>query len=244
MRVSQGLCPRNRYRRPMDDAARVLAATRGEIDDVVPSSLRELLDARLRNAAMTPGVLTQCSARTTGREYDAGELDQHAAGVQLIYEGLHFTRTLSRSPPWEDERGATREDLHVLAANVLVARGLAALAHTEAARTAIETVRAFGRHEITRAVGCPESGPEDHALEADVFELAIVTGTAAVGAPPPTEAGAFATELARSFERELPAASELLSEPVVEELAGLVAGCARRPAGPEDTWADGEGRDP
>jgi len=163
----------------MDDAAAVRDAARAVLEDVEPPRLRELLGIRIQEAAVTPGVLTRMSARAAGGQ-DAADLDCRVAGVQLIYEGLSLTRSIARSPPWE--RDATDEaDLTVLVANVLVARGFYLLARTEAADTAVECVRAFGRDETT-AEGDPDRDVGPGALETDLFELAIVSGASTVGA--------------------------------------------------------------
>lgn len=91
----------------------------------------------------------------TGCASDA--LLTHAAGVQLIYEGLRLTRTLAHDEPWlepetaADGDAASDGDLEILAADILVARGFYLLARTDAAGTAVRTVQSFG-HDQTRRV--------------------------------------------------------------------------------------------
>ena len=220
----------------MHEAARARTAARDALADVTPETLRALLFERLDDAPVTPGVLTLLAARATRREAAPAAVDQRAAGVQLIYDGLRLTRSLAREPPWEADGDAHRGDVEILAADVLVARGFYLLARTEAAETAVETVRRFGRDETERETGRPGPGLDDRSLEADVFELAIVAGVSAVGATPPADVRAFAVDLAGSFDEELPAAPALLSEPAVEALADLVADRAHSPA-PERIWA-------
>jgi len=229
----------------MDEAAQARAAARETLQDVTPRRLRERLEARLAEAELAPGVLTLLAARATGREAGRATLDRSAAGVQLIYEGLHLTRTLARDPPWQrDERdGDGAADIDVLAADVLVARGFYLLASTEAADKAVETVRSFGRDEANREAGRPDRSLADRTLEADVFELAIVAGVSAVGVAPPAEARAFAVDLAGSFDDGLPSAPALLSEPAVDALADLVADRVRTPS-PERIWAGTGATDP
>ena len=180
----------------MDDAAAVRDAARAVLEDIEPPRLRELIGGRLAEAAMTPGVLTRMSAHAAGGPDASVDLDRRMAGVQLIYEGLSLTRSIARTPPWEDG-SSDAGDVDLLVANVLVARGFYLLARTEAAGTAVETVRSFGREE-TAAEGL-ETSEVPGSLEVDVFELAIVAGVSAVGVTPPSGSRAFATELMRSL---------------------------------------------
>ncbi|WP_246023030.1 DUF7114 family protein [Halosimplex halophilum] len=92
----------------MEEAAAVRGAALEAVGDVEPDRLRERIRERLEDGSMAPGVLTVLSARavTAGGSADAGSVDADAvadrgAGVQLIYEGLRLTRSLSRDPPWE-----------------------------------------------------------------------------------------------------------------------------------------------
>ncbi|APW96827.1 hypothetical protein CHINAEXTREME_03145 [Halobiforma lacisalsi AJ5] len=111
------------------------------------------------SAASTNGQppLEQSDAPTV----DADDFDgivTHAAGVQLIYEGLRLTRALAHDEPWttpiggqETETDAdTEADLEILAADILVARGFYLLSRTEAANTAVRTVQSFGRDQTRR----------------------------------------------------------------------------------------------
>ena len=224
----------------MDEAARARAAARDAIADISPAHLRDLIDERLRDAPMTPGVLTWLSARATDQPFDRSALAERSAGVQLIYEGLGLTRTIARAPPWHGGDGQTRADLDVLAADVLVSRGFSLLADTEAASTAVETVRSFGRDETNRAIG---SGDVDRALEADVFELAIVAGMSATGVEPPPGSRRFAVDLAQSleFDGEAP---ELCAESAVDALADLATDRDRPVAAPERIWTGSSATDP
>lgn len=230
----------------MDDAARARAAARDAIDDITPAPLRDRIESRLSDAAMTPGVLTRLAARATGRDYDADELDSRAAGVQLIYDGLQLTRSLARSPPWVDHRddGASSGDMDVLAADVLVARGFRLLARTDAAWKAVETVRALGRDESNRATGRPHPELDGRTLEADVFELAIVAGTSTAKVEPPPSTARFAADLAQSVDEDLPTVPELLSEPTVAALSQLVADPGQGPAPADRVWAKSPATDP
>lgn len=230
----------------MEEAARARAAARDALEEVVPVQLHDIIDERLRTATMTPGVLTRLSAKATDREYEPSALDRRAAGVQLIYEGLDLTRSLARTEPWVEQPGNQAADVDILAADVLVARGFYLLARTEAASKAVETVRAFGRDETERASGRPDtvSGLSGRALEADVFELAIVAGVSVTGREPPGGVRSFAVDLARSFDSSLPAGPELVSEPTMDALTALVTGPGSAQARTDRLWAESSVGDP
>ncbi|MFC6786564.1 hypothetical protein ACFQFH_11900 [Halobaculum halobium] len=198
----------------MDDAARTRAAAERSVGDVEPAALRNALTDRFDDAEMTPGALTLLSARALDPDVDLTDIEDHAAGVQLIYEGLRLTRSLSQSEPWAaadlDAVGDIDADLDVLAADVSVSRGFYLLARTAAAGKAVETVRAFGRDQTRRrGVDAEEAAALDRNLEADVFELAVVAGTAAVGASAPDDLLSYAAELAAGDDDRMPAIGSL-----------------------------------
>ncbi|MFC7214309.1 hypothetical protein ACFQO4_09495 [Saliphagus sp. GCM10025334] len=121
----------------------------------------------------------------------------HAAGVQLIYEGLRLTRALAHNEPWAETTGDSPADLEILAADILVARGFYLLARTDAADTAVRTVRRFGRDQTARAdADETDAAALDANLEQDVLELAIRTGATAADADPAPELLAVATDVA------------------------------------------------
>ncbi|GAA0206415.1 hypothetical protein GCM10009000_020920 [Halobacterium noricense] len=206
------MCPA--YRVSMDDAARTRAAAERSVGDVEPAALRSALTDRFDDAEMTPGALTLLSARALDPDVDLAGVEDHAAGVQLIYEGLRLTRELSQTEPWAaadlDVDGDIDADLDVLAADVSVSRGFYLLARTAAAGKAVETVRAFGRDQtLRRDTGPEEAAALDRNLEADVFELAVVAGTAAVGASAPADLLSYAAELAAGDDDRMPAVGAL-----------------------------------
>ncbi|MFC4544060.1 hypothetical protein ACFO5R_19210 [Halosolutus amylolyticus] len=151
----------------------------------------------------------------------------HAAGVQLIYEGLRLTRSLSHDPPWADSDDAAEDgDLTILAADILVARGFYLLARTDAAGKAVRTVQAFGRDQTRRdAAARDEQDPDaafghddptdpasiDANLERDVLELAVLAGAAAVDETPSTRLLGIADQLADTVGTSLPAATDCLA---------------------------------
>jgi len=202
----------------MEDVAAVRRAALTAIEDVAPVRLRERIDDRLADAPMAPGVLTVTSARAVDGAHPQETLAavaERAAGVQLIYEGLRLTRSLAREEPWSEAReGAT---VDILLADILVARGFYLLARTEAAGAAVGVVRAFGRDQTRRRT---EDDPAyDHALEADVLELAVVAGTTAAGGGANESLREYATEL---VDEELPPADRLAADDVADALATLV----------------------
>ena len=221
----------------MDDAAVARRSARDALGEIEPEPLRETLDQRLEAASMVPGALTLSTARAFDDGVDVTALGELAAGVQLIYEGLSLTRQLSHDEPWaSDPENDIEADLSVVAADVLVSRGFSLLARTPAADRAVETVRAFGRDQTDRERTTDPSSI-DRNLEADVFELAVVAGVAAVDTTASEELLEFAAELARSYDGPLPSAPELLAEPTRARLAGLSDGVVESTAG-------GAGTDP
>lgn len=173
---------------------------------------------------MVPGVLTLTSARAVeGPRADDGGIEDggvedRAAGVQLIYEGLRLTRTLADGVPWERDPPHTDSNLDILAADVMVARGFSLLARTEAADKAVETVESFGRDQTDGQQG--RAGPP-HALEADVFELAVLAGTTSFGVEPSDSLLSYAEELAASLDADRPEPPESLSEAVAQAMADV-----------------------
>jgi len=206
----------------MEEAAAVRRAASESVADVAPEELRRTIDEYVADGSVVPGVLTLLSARAVTDEHPK-DLVEQAAGVQLIYEGLDLTRQLAHDEPWADtDEDDIDADLDVLAADVLVSRGFYLLARTPAAERAVEVVRTFGRDQ-TRREGATDPDT-DRNLEADVFELAVVTGVHAVDGAACNELLTYADELARGYEGELPAAGDLLGGGTQARLAGFSDG--------------------
>ena len=206
----------------MEDAAAVRRAALTAVDDVEPTRLRERIHARMEDASLAPGVLTLASARAVDGTpvADAGDgITERAAGVQLIYEGLNCTRTLTRDEAWAGDREGP--NLDILLADILVARGFYLLARTEAAGAAVGVVRAFGRDQTLRRER--DDPAYDHTLESDVLELAVVAGTTAVGGAAPDRLRTYATNLANG---ELPSVDRLIADDVADELATRASGAS------------------
>ncbi|SEP23237.1 hypothetical protein SAMN04487948_12440 [Halogranum amylolyticum] len=206
----------------MEDAVRVRDAAREALVDIEPTQLHEALDDRLVDASMSPGVLVLTSARALDPGVDLDGIAERAAGVQLIYEGLRLTRTLAQDEPWVGEADNDIDaDLDILAADVLVSRGFYLLARTEAADRAVETVRAFGRDQTRQMTAQRPAEGDDRNLEADVFELAVVAGTTAVGTEAPSALLEFVASLAHEHDGDLPPATVALPETTAEQIASL-----------------------
>ncbi|RRJ33139.1 DUF7114 family protein [Halocatena pleomorpha] len=168
----------------MDEAAAVRRAARATVEEIEPARLRNALLAVIDSTSLTPGVLTLLTARIRSDSHD--ELEQPAAGVQLIYNGLRLTRQLAHNEPWNNgEEERRKANMHILVADVLVARGFYLLAHTNAASTAVDVVRSFGQHQAYEHRHNPEAEGEfkpgtstaERQLKRDILELALTTGT-------------------------------------------------------------------
>ncbi|MFB6151036.1 MAG: hypothetical protein ABEJ40_04440 [Haloarculaceae archaeon] len=125
--------------------------------------------------------------------------------------------------PRADEADLTEADMAVLVADVLVARGFYLLARTEAAGDAVATVQSFGRDQTVRRTTGDAS--LDRNLEADVFELAAVAGTTAVGGSTSPTLREYVSGLAHA-EDGLPLADGLFTEATVGELEARLDGDA------------------
>ncbi|MFC6730963.1 hypothetical protein [Haladaptatus sp. DYSN1] len=205
----------------MEEADAVRRAALDAIREIEPVRLRGDLEAILSTGSMAPGVLTLlCAQAIDGAEPHA--IRTRAAGVQLIYEGLRLTRTLTQNPSWETN--VEQANLDVLAADVLVSRGFHLLARTEAADNAVATVQAFGRDQTLRGEPDADTDDLDRNLERDVLDLALVAGTTAVGATISPALRAFVRDLTTTYDDiAFPTATILYTDAVTESLAGHLA---------------------
>ena len=185
----------------MEAAEMARHGAREAIGDVEPAPLRERIEAYLDRASMVPAVLAVASARSADPSVSEAAIAEHAAGVQLIYDGLRLTRTLAREEPWVEATETVEYDIDILAADVLVSRGFYLLAMGDAAGAAVEVVRSFGRDETRR-----REGDESGSLEADVFALACLAGASVAGERPSPERLDTLSALGRSVEPPLPGA--------------------------------------
>jgi len=212
----------------MQEVAAVRQAALDAVGDIEPAGLHERIRDQLEGGSMVPGVLTTLSVRAltdapARTEEDVTLLDpvsKRGAGVQLIYDGLYLTRELAHDEVWADSDDESNE-LAILAADVLVARGFYLLARTEAADAAVETVRAFGRDQTVRNE--TEDPSLNKNLEIDVIELAIVAGATHSESATPQRAGEFATEMGDTLDEAggFPDADAFFVDSVIERLKTL-----------------------
>lgn len=216
----------------MEEAVRTHDASREAVRDITPTHLRATIHESLDETSMLPGVLVFLSADAADGSMDGSAAESRAAGVQLIYQGLALTRSLAREDPWAASDGPNEDaNVRILAADVMVSRGFSLLARTDAAEKAVETVQTFGRTETER--DADTGRPHANALERDVFELAVVAGTAAADVVAATALRKFVAELAHTLDgTTLPEAEVVVTRSVRDMLAKLVG--ARGPIGMAD----------
>lgn len=228
----------------MEEVPRVRAAIEELLRDVEPEPFRERLLRTVEGRPPTPGVLTIRTARAVDGTVAAETAADRAAGVQLTYEGLRLTRRLLDEEPWaasgEAERdaasgadasaatartdAATRDvpttadddpDVDLVAAEVLVAKGLNQLAHTGVRERVVEIVQRFGR------VNSPGGPPADPPLESDFVVLAVAAGADLAAQSVPPGLVEYARDLARDLEAEQPPADALAD--VADDVERIVA---------------------
>lgn len=207
----------------MEEAAAVRRAARATVEDIEPARLRNDLLAFIDTISMAPGVLTVLTERACGGSGDG--VEQRAAGVQLIYDGLRLTRRLAHEEPWESST-RSNADVHVLAADVLVARGFYLLARTDAATTAVDVVRAFGRDQTNQREHEQKGGDDsslETQLERDVIELALTTGASTEDGDVTADLCAVADDLAASCDGGFPDPETFFDETVIKRLTQSVA---------------------
>jgi len=201
----------------MEEAEQARAAARDAVADIDPDGLRAVIDDHVASSSMLPGVLTVLSARVVDGTTDRDAVARRAAGVQLIYEGLRTTRNLVAEEPWADsDEQDPGDDLDVLAADVLVARGFRLLARTEAAGHAVQTVREFGRQQTDEQEGRSSTS---RSLESNVFELAAIAGGTAAGGETPVALRQYVVGLADNAAVPLPDAGDALPEEIQDVMA-------------------------
>jgi len=217
----------------MDEAATCRSAAVDAVEDVFPDRLRDDIVDHVDAGSLAPGTLALRCATAADDALDHHAVANRAAGVQLIYDGLRLTRTLAHPQPWEDVDDQTQPNLDILAADVMVARGFYLLARTDAADTAVETVRTFGREQTLRrdALKDESRDPSEHdrTLERDVLELAVLAGITAGGDDPTPELYAQVDDLlAHVSDDGLPQETDFL--PTVADIRATIP--------PEEPTAD------
>jgi len=211
----------------MEDAARARNAARDALADVRPEQLREALESRIADAAVTPGVLALVTARAVDPDVEPSAVVERAAGVQLIYEGLRLTRTVAHEEPWATAAaagGSIDADMDVLAADVLVSRGILASGLYRCRAIRCRRGARLRRDQTVRdreGTDADAAAALDRNLEVDALELAVVAGTTAVGDDPPEELLAYARELAADCDDGFLPASRALSDATADRIADI-----------------------
>tara|TARA_B110000263_G_C15196510_1_gene458594 strand:- start:9 stop:659 length:651 start_codon:yes stop_codon:yes gene_type:complete len=161
------------------------------VSKVEPSQLKELILNRIDQKPSIFGLITTIIANENAESSDElnQSIDEKAAGVQLIYEGLKLTQELVRDEGWKHEENKLQADLELLAADVMVSRGFNLLSHTPAAKKAVETIRSFGQTESIFSNGLEKNSSSEESLEKDLFELSIITGFYLLNKKPPKDIG-------------------------------------------------------
>ena len=161
----------------MDAVSRVRVASCKAVEDVEPIRLREIITNQIEGDAPAFGLVTIVVSEKVGRTSEEPAIvDNKAAGVQLIYEGLRLTQDLVRGNRWKHNEQKLNTDMDLLAADVMVAKGFHLLSHTKAAHKAVETIRTFGITETKWSDKNDTTSVQHMSLEKDIFELAIIAG--------------------------------------------------------------------
>lgn len=199
----------------MEEAPRVREALYESLRAVEPAPFRTRLERTLEGRPLTPGVLTVRTARAADATVAREAATERAVGVQLTYEGLRLTRRLVETEPWPPA-GEGDPDVDVVAAEVLVAKGLNQLAHTGVRGRVVEIVRRFGRSHAREA----DAG--EPSLEADFVVLAVEAGAELAAPTVPPGLVEYARELAAEIEADpLPSGGPI--EDVAADVERIVA---------------------
>lgn len=196
----------------------VSEALRRSLDDIEPSSFNEHLHEVLEDRPLTPAALTVTTGRAIDSTADSKQLAELGIGVQLGYEGLRLTRALIDTESWLEQQQATDDDIDVLTAEVLVARGFNILAETGTVTQAVEIVRRFGRNRARDRRGSNPHGP---TLEADIASLAVNTGADCVLSTVPPSIASLGEDLGTRLDDDpMPVPDDAL-EGVKQEIANV-----------------------
>lgn len=156
----------------------VSEALKRAIADIEPDSFNDHLETVVADRPLTPASVTVATGQAVDGTADGDRLADLGVGVQLIYEGLRLTRELMATDAWLDTTGTTEEDIDVLAAEVLVARGFNRLSETGTVTDAVELMRRFGERRAYERSGIEAA--DLGSLEGDTLRLAVDTGADAV----------------------------------------------------------------
>lgn len=204
----------------MEEAALARGALHDAVSDIDPPPFRESLESIIEDAVLTPAVLTVRTATAVAGTVDREAARSRGAGVQLCYEGLRASRTLTVDDPWTHTGEAvTEEDIQVIAAGTMVARGFQFLAHSGVARDGIEVMRRFGRNRTNELQDVPPPHP---SLEIEVIKLAIEAGADLALSSVPAELSEYAEAVARDLESDPLPAPETVDVDIETELQRLL----------------------
>lgn len=143
------------------------------VDEVYPDELQSMIRRALEGADRTPALLCLLSGRLASDEPPV----EAAAGIEFVHAGLEVTRgLLDDSDAWSDvDVDPVREDLDLLAADVLVTMGFDRL--LDDYRRATDVVNTFGASRARHL----EDGDE-HESYVETYRAAVDVGH--VGEPP------------------------------------------------------------
>lgn len=168
------------------DVGRLEKEIDAAVDDVYPEELQQLIAGALERVDRTPALLCLLSGRMASGEPPV----EAAAGMEFVHAGLEITRGILDDPDaWtEVDVDPVREDLDLLAADVLVTMGFDRL--IEDYRRVTEVVNTFG------------SSRARHLEEDTERESYVETYQAAVDVGHPTEPPEFLLEFAEKLAQE------------------------------------------
>ncbi len=208
----------------------VSEALERSIHDIVPKPFNERLAGILADRPLTPAAATVATGLAIDRTADRDKLATLGIGVQLGYEGLRLTRRLIQQDSWLGTDRTTDEDIDILAAEVLVARGMNLLTRTGTVTQAVDVVKRFGQRAAFDRT--ETAGDGLGTLEMDIIKLAVDTGADAVLQSVPPPIASLGAELAtrldtdpipepeialEGFQREVDQVYHLHEPPLVED---------------------------
>lgn len=179
----------------MEEGPAVRSAVLQSLREVSPAPFSTRLERTLEGRPLTPGVLAVRTARAVDGTIALEAAAERGAAVQLTYEGLRLTRSIVETEPWPpSEEGDP--DVDVVAAEVLVAKGLYKLSHSGVRGRIVQTIQRFGR-SLSRDDAAVET-----SLEADFVVFAIAAGADLAAPTVPPGLVEYARELAAEIEAD------------------------------------------
>lgn len=213
----------------MEEASRAQDAIQELLGDAEPAPFREHVLQTLADRSPVLGVLTIRTALAADGTVSVDTAADRAAGVQLTYEGLSLTQQLIDDEPWPPTEGEA-PDVDLVAAEVLVAKGLTRLAHTGVRERVVEIVRRFGRLNASEtdsdvATDDASTSPTaraDPSLDSDFVVLAVAAGADLAVQTVPPGLVEYARDLATEIEQDPLAADDGLPD-LGDDVARILA---------------------